>query len=461
MLANIAKLSLALILFIGGIPNCSGIDYSTDPQGYSGGSIFDGAGGVGTGTSSGSSATGGGISICNDNAQTIKKFLLDKGYKEDAANGIMGNLYQESEYNNRSLQFDPDVDDNFVAYNNGKTYKGGFGLAQWTDEGRVKGLQEFANSKGKSVVDIGVQLEYLYKELTDSYYNLGTNVLNPMSLEEATWTVLVKFEDPGNVSQEGTDYQGFVNNPSSRPGQQTEYDRRIKYAKEAQSSITPTGCVNTSDSSAFPNATITTGGVPATIPSLQSFGRQSGNSTTWRGTSCGSGSGPSIEASGCSLVAIANAMKFLGKTPNTPNDVAHDIMSGTPLICGEDETGWSDSGMSINKLADRYSLTLTELWNSSSGLNEDQKLEKIRQALSNGGPVLMRGQRTDPISCDNEDNLTNGKCVFSPNGHFVLVVGVSGDNKLYIANPANNSGAYIPFPYANAVRYATRAAMVK
>ena len=457
MLANIAKLSLALILpIVATMPKCPDIIYEQfpDPQGYSGGSIFDGAGGVGTGTTTGSgtgTGTGTGtLSIdCGDGGvpAIIKYYLINKmGLTENAAAGIMGNIKQESEYNSYIVNPHTILKEGQKIYENGKNLIGGqaFGLLQWKPDDRVSKLQEYADKKGKSVTDPIIQLEYMEQEMTGTlkdleYLKVTKEELNAATLEGATEIFLKKFEQPGNYDE--------------------EMKIRLPYAEEALG-ISIASCKATEESSPFTEATITTGGVPATIPSLSSFAVQFGNGTSWRGSSCGSGSGSSIEASGCSLVAVANAMKFLGKKPDNPTDIAHEITQGTPLVCGADQTGWDGSNMSVDVILRHYNLTQTDLWTSES-LSSSEKLQKIRQALSNGGPVIMHGARPSSISCDSEDNRTNGNCVFSKGGHFVLAVGVSGDNKIYIANPANNSGAYIPFPYEGALRYCDHAAMIK
>ena len=53
------------------------------------------------------------------------------------------------------------------------TDSAGYGLAQWTYHTRKKALLAFAQSKKKSVGDLGMQLEFLYKELSESYILLA------------------------------------------------------------------------------------------------------------------------------------------------------------------------------------------------------------------------------------------------------------------------------------------------
>ena len=52
----------------------------------------------------------------------------------------------------------------------GKQY--GYGLAQWTSPSRKSGLWNFAKQRGVSIADEDMQLDFLLKELRESYLSL-------------------------------------------------------------------------------------------------------------------------------------------------------------------------------------------------------------------------------------------------------------------------------------------------
>lgn len=92
----------------------------------------------------------------------------------------MGNLYAESGLRANNLQNSYEkklnitdaeytrlVDEN--AYPDFVKDKAGYGLAQWTFWSRKQALLDFAKSKGKSIGDLQMQLDFLWKELTMSY----------------------------------------------------------------------------------------------------------------------------------------------------------------------------------------------------------------------------------------------------------------------------------------------------
>ena len=54
-------------------------------------------------------------------------------------------------------------------YTNFVQDKAGFGLAQWTFWTRKQALLDFAKASGKSIGDLIMQLDFLWKELSGSY----------------------------------------------------------------------------------------------------------------------------------------------------------------------------------------------------------------------------------------------------------------------------------------------------
>lgn len=76
----------------------------------------------------------------------------------------------------------------------GKHY--GYGLAQWTTEGRKEKLWNNTKGKGKSIGDLDGQLETLRAELQSSYIFVHNQLKSAKSVEAASDTVLTKFEQP-------------------------------------------------------------------------------------------------------------------------------------------------------------------------------------------------------------------------------------------------------------------------
>ncbi|WP_186204578.1 phage tail tip lysozyme [Burkholderia gladioli] len=140
--------------------------------------------GDGSGTpvqsSAGTNGPGSGTDVSSlggDNAHKIAAYLQDNlGLNKTAVAGVLGNLQQES-------GLTPNINQGgqigAPSANNADDDGHGYGLAQWGGV-RKEGLEQFAASQGKSPQDLGVQLDYLAKEvkekpgLVDALNNAGS-----------------------------------------------------------------------------------------------------------------------------------------------------------------------------------------------------------------------------------------------------------------------------------------------
>lgn len=143
------------------------------------------------------------------NELTIHDYLQKKGLSEYGIAGLMGNLFAESGLNPRNLQNSYEnvlgMNDNaYVAAVDNGTYtnfvqdKAGFGLAQWTFWTRKQALLDFAKASGKSIGDLIMQLDFLWKELSGSYPGVLAVLRAATSVLEASNAVLLNFEKPAN-----------------------------------------------------------------------------------------------------------------------------------------------------------------------------------------------------------------------------------------------------------------------
>lgn len=141
----------------------------------------------------------------------IWDFFEKKGLNAFAIAGIMGNLEAESGLRSNNLQngFETKLnhtDDSYTKAVDNETYTNfvrdgaGYGLAQWTYYTRKQALLDYAKSCGKSVGDLGMQLDFMWNEL-QGYKNV-MNVLNgARSVLEASNAVLLDYERPADQSE--------------------------------------------------------------------------------------------------------------------------------------------------------------------------------------------------------------------------------------------------------------------
>lgn len=148
----------------------------------------------------------------SNNTEKIWNFLKTKELTEYGIAGLMGNLKAESGLNpinvenkyEHSLGFTDATYTKAVdngTYNNFVKDKAGYGLAQWTYWNRKQNLLNFAKSKGVSVGDLEMQLEFLYKELSTSYGSVLKVLKTANSVRIASDAVLLQFERPADQSE--------------------------------------------------------------------------------------------------------------------------------------------------------------------------------------------------------------------------------------------------------------------
>lgn len=126
--------------------------------------------------------------------------------------GLMGNLQAESGLNSVNMQnsyesklgmndksYTESVDSG--AYGSFCNDRVGYGLAQWTSEGRKTGLYNYAKSLGVSIGNEDMQIDYIMVELTTAYKNVLAVLQSAKSVKEASDCVVTKYERPADQSE--------------------------------------------------------------------------------------------------------------------------------------------------------------------------------------------------------------------------------------------------------------------
>ena len=150
--------------------------------------------------------------MATNNDKKIWDYFKSKGLNDYACAGILGNLYAESGLNPKNLQntgnkkLDMTDDEYCIAVDNG-TYTNfirdsyGFGLAQWTFWSRKQNLLNHVKSTNKSIGNLEAQLEFLYKELSESYKSALSILETATSILQASNAILLKYEKPADQSE--------------------------------------------------------------------------------------------------------------------------------------------------------------------------------------------------------------------------------------------------------------------
>lgn len=150
--------------------------------------------------------------IGNTNEKKIWNYLKSKITNDYGVAGLMGNLFAESGLRPNNLQNTYEkkfvmTDDEYTSkvdngsYTNFVKDSAGYGLAQWTYWSRKQNLLDFAKSKNASIGDLEMQLDFLYKELSEGYKTVLNTLKNATSVREASDVVLLQYERPADQSE--------------------------------------------------------------------------------------------------------------------------------------------------------------------------------------------------------------------------------------------------------------------
>lgn len=119
----------------------------------------------------------------SSNQEIVFSFLIGKGLSPENAAGIVGNMIAES-----------GVDPNAIE-GNGE----GHGLVQWSF-GRKANLFAFAAQQGKPWNDMGLQLDFLWIELTGPYAGFLAELRQQTSVRDSAILFMTDFERPRDQS---------------------------------------------------------------------------------------------------------------------------------------------------------------------------------------------------------------------------------------------------------------------
>lgn len=184
-----------------------------------------------------------------DTAKTIWDFLIGKGLNAYAVAGIMGNLQAESALNPQNLQNTYEkklgyTDSTYTQAVDNGTYtnfvkdSAGYGLAQWTYWSRKQALLQYAQSAKKSIGDLTMQLEFLWKEL-QGYTSVMKTLKSATSVRQASDAILTGYEKPANQGESvktkragygQTFYDKYASTSTGTTGKSTLYRVRKTWA---------------------------------------------------------------------------------------------------------------------------------------------------------------------------------------------------------------------------------------
>lgn len=155
------------------------------------------------------------------NKDIIINYLFKQGLTECAVFGLLGNIQAESAFIPNNLQDSYERKLGFTnetytaavdsgAYKNFDKDKAGYGTCQWTSDGRKAGLLDLARSRGVSIGDLNMQLDYLMIELRGAYRGVLNGIMQAKTIRAASDIVLTQFEKPADQSENAKKYRASL-----------------------------------------------------------------------------------------------------------------------------------------------------------------------------------------------------------------------------------------------------------
>lgn len=130
-------------------------------------------------------------------------FTGTKSLSPEAAAGLMGSIAPESGFDPHNTQNTAPAPDGPEIPIDVIRGRWGYGLIQWTSAGRQDNLVAYARETNRSTGDLGLQLDFLWKELSESYAGTLTTLQTPsITVQEASDEVTLHFVTPGSVTRE-------------------------------------------------------------------------------------------------------------------------------------------------------------------------------------------------------------------------------------------------------------------
>lgn len=144
------------------------------------------------------------------NTKEVGNALISKfGFSRAGAAGALGNFSAESNVDPSAVQnswlhwgYLDRIKNGGMSEEEFANDGVGFGIAQWTDPGRKRALWEYAAQTGRSIDDLGMQVEFFVKELQENYPDLYNKLRSgEITVEEASNAMLHDFEAPADQSE--------------------------------------------------------------------------------------------------------------------------------------------------------------------------------------------------------------------------------------------------------------------
>lgn len=344
-------------------------------------------------TSCVSSTSGGAVGLVgDDNYEKGLRYFVGQGLSLNQSAGIIGNFAQESRMDPSIIEGGDSAPADYTPVNGT-----GFGIAQWTFTSRQSGLVKLSNSSDRDIIDLSLQLDYVWQELNGSYSSTLDALREIDDPLEAAVLFHQKYEGSADTAEEIEQNRG---------------GKAIELAAEYQGKIAGGGS-NTGSCNG--------NGTPSAF--VDGFAIYNQNDPQWANNSYGTAS--TIGKAGCGPSAMAMIITALTNQQVTPADTAkYGAEHGTTADNGAGGSLWNVADV----LSKNWGLTSQQIYSHSNltGVVEtDISVAQINEYLRDGGLVLASG---------------TGSIPYTANGHFIVIRAVTENNTWLVGDSNGQIG---------------------
>lgn len=338
------------------------------------------AAGVGEGTT---------VLVGNENLEKILRYYVGKGLTLAQASGIAGNFKAESGFNPNIEEGGRIVGEDYTPID-GK----GFGLAQWTFKERQGPLMKLANETSRKYIDLGLQLDFSWQELTGGYIGALNNLKASPDAGNAAYVFHRDYEGSADTEEMILKNRGAA---------------AIAIHEQFKGTI-PDGASTLNVTTASASSAGSCSGDGKAAGAINGFVVYNQNDPKWDKEPYGEST---IGAAGCGPSAMAMIITSLTKTEVTPKQTAdYGAANGTLY-----ENGNGGSLHNIHSVIGGH-------WGLKSRyMGKD--IPAINEGLRGGGLLILAG---------------DGAAPFTTGGHFIVVRAVTSDGMWLIGDSNSDIG---------------------
>lgn len=323
--------------------------------------------------------------VGNDNAEKIYSYLTGKGLTGQQAAGVLGNFQQESGFDPAIIQGGSIADKNYTPVNSV-----GFGLAQWTFTARQGPLVALAQSSGRSLIDLSLQLDFLWQELNTTHASSLVSLKNETTPERAAYVFHRDFEG-------SADSESFV--IQVRGG-----NARALYDKYKNLTPSDTSTTATAQSSCTPQSS--EGGIKEALFLSDRFTLYDQCDSPWGDRKTPRGETMCKEAATPTALAMI-AKNMTGSNTNPSDTIDYYTSHGL----------WSATGGS--SLSSPLSAA-SEFGLQVASISDKDDINAYKAVFEKGGLIMA---------------ISTGSAPFSTNRHTIVIRGIASGGEFMIADP--------------------------